>query len=77
MKKSQTQKLLELLNDNNWHDTPSILSTVYGSDHLGIARIGARVADLKKEGYKIESKPTRQRSIWQYRLLSDKQMQLL
>lgn len=53
MKKSQTQRLYELLLDGKSHRTDEILREVYGSEHLGIARIGARIADLKKLGHQI------------------------
>jgi hypothetical protein len=35
------------------HNTVEILREVYGSEHLGIARIGARINDLKKLGHNI------------------------
>lgn len=64
---SQTKKLLELLQDGNWHSTPEILEKVYGNEHLGIARIGARVYDISKHGHKIESRK-KDKTIWEYRL---------
>jgi hypothetical protein len=45
---SQAKLLYELLKDGRPHRTDEILRVVYGSEHQGIARIGARVADLKK-----------------------------
>jgi hypothetical protein len=51
--KSQTQKLYELLKDGERHSTREIQIFVYGSDHLGSARIAARIADLRKEGHDI------------------------
>lgn len=50
---SQTDRLEQLLLDGEPHRTDEILKAVYGSEHLGIARIGARIADLKKRGYVI------------------------
>ncbi len=44
---SQTEKLYELLKDGRPHRTDEILRVVYGSSHNGIARIGARISDLK------------------------------
>jgi hypothetical protein len=44
---TQTERLFNLLNDGKPHRTDEILRVVYGSEHNGIARIGARVADLK------------------------------
>lgn len=45
---SQADSLYKLLSDHRPHRTDEILRVVYGSEHLGIARIGARVADLKQ-----------------------------
>jgi hypothetical protein len=70
-KKSQVQKLHELLMDNKWHNTIEILESVYGIEHSGIARIGARVHDLKNLGYEIESRHTKKKGIWEYRLINE------
>lgn len=64
---SQTARLLTLLQDGAWHTTPEIQEKVYGADHLGIARIASRVADLKKEGHDIVSEKDAG-TIWKYRL---------
>jgi hypothetical protein len=45
---TQTESLYELLKDGLPHRTDEILRVVYGSEHNGLARIGARVDDLKK-----------------------------
>lgn len=66
--RSQKERLLSVLSDHAWHDTPEILERVYGGAHLGIARIGARIADLKADGHQIESKRL-DGSVWAYRLL--------
>ena len=50
---TQAARLLQLLKDFRPHRTDEILREVYGSEHLGIARIGARIADLKKLGHHI------------------------
>jgi hypothetical protein len=50
---TQTDRLLELLKDYKPHRTDEILREVYGSEHMGIARIGARINDLKKRGHNI------------------------
>jgi hypothetical protein len=50
---TQAERLLQLLKDGLPHRTDEILREVYGSEHLGIARIGARIADLKKLGHHI------------------------
>ena len=49
---NQTDKLYALLSDGKEHSTPEILRVVYGSEHLGIARISARVLDARKR-YKV------------------------
>lgn len=61
---SQTERLWLLLCDGNPHRTDEILLRVYGSEHAGIARIGARIADVKKKhdveirGYKDKQNPS-------------------
>lgn len=50
---SQKDKLLALLSDKEPHSTVEILHVVYGGEHLGLARVGARIYDLKAEGHKI------------------------
>jgi hypothetical protein len=53
---SQASRLYQLLSDHQWHSTPEILERVYGGSHLGIARIGARIHDLRSKGHDIEGK---------------------
>ena len=53
MKKSQTDRLFDLLSDGRPHSTIEILQRVYGGSHLGIARISARIYDIKKK-YGVE-----------------------
>ena|SRR3990167_7122827 len=65
---SQESRLLKLLSDGAWHDTPGILEEVYGSKHLGICRIGARIFGLKKQGHLIESRK-KEKTVWEYRLV--------
>lgn len=64
---SQKQKLLDLLGDGEWHTTPQIQKDVYGGDHLGVARISARILDLRSDGHLIESKKM-DKTIWAYKL---------
>ncbi len=52
-KPSQADRLLKLLSDGQPHSTIEILARVYGTGHSGVARIGARIADLKARGYDI------------------------
>ena len=67
---SQAKKLLALLSDHQWHSTVEILERVYGGSHLGIARIGARIWDLRNAGHQIEGKKHPEKpSIYQYRLV--------
>jgi len=67
---SQADKLLELLSDYQPHPTTEILEIVYGGEHKGIARIGARINDLKNKGYQIKSWPDREvKTIWHYQLI--------
>jgi hypothetical protein len=62
-KPSQAERLRILLSDGKPHSTPEILDRVYGVGHSGIARIGARIADLKEKGcviggWRDEDNPT-------------------
>src|SRR3990167_6967274 len=67
---SQTEKLLNLLSDGQEHRTDEILEKCYGADHLGIARIGARVDDLKRNGCIIEGRRgPAHRTLYFYRLV--------
>ncbi|MDE2106967.1 MAG: YigZ family protein [Patescibacteria group bacterium] len=64
---SQCEKLLNLLKDKKWHKTPAIVARVYGSEHMGLARLAARVLDLKNRGYDIESRLIKG-SLWAYKM---------
>lgn len=67
---TQKQRLLNLLRDGEWHTTIEILHTVYGQEgDKGIARAGARIWDLKADGYQIESRKANG-SIWEYRMIT-------
>ena len=52
-KSSQCKRLFELLRDGLAHNTIEICSEVYGGERLLLARVGARIFDLKKQGYDI------------------------
>ncbi len=55
---SQINLLYDLLYDGKPHRSDEILKIVYGSEHLGIARLAARVYDVKKRmGVMIKSWP--------------------
>jgi hypothetical protein len=45
---SQRERLKRVLEDGAPHRSDELLRVVYGSDHLGLARLAARVYDLKK-----------------------------
>lgn len=47
---SQKDKLYNLLSDGQAHSTPEIAEIVYGNEHLGLSRVGARINDLVKRG---------------------------
>jgi hypothetical protein len=74
---TQADRLYELLKDGKPHQTDEILRVVYGSEHMGIARIGARVADLKERGYQIlgRSDPENRKLYW-YKLLPPEPVKL-
>ena len=48
---SQANKIYDLLKDGRPHRTDEIMAVCYGGSHLGLARIGARIWDLKKQGH--------------------------
>src|ERR1700759_781828 len=81
MKKTQTERLYELLKDGLPHRTDEILRVVYGSEHQCIARIGARGADLKEEKWPGEFKCTiegykdpEKQALYFYKLIPPKQI---
>lgn len=67
---SQTEKLYELLKDGQEHSTIEIMEKVYGGSHLGLARVGARIYDIKKKyGVRIEGRTnTVNPTIYHYRM---------
>ena len=66
-KQSQKARLLKLLSDFCWHDTPNIMAVVYGVGHSGVCRISERIRELKEMGYQIESRKKSQ-TVQEYRL---------
>ena len=70
---SQKTKLFNLLKDGEPHRTDEILEIVYGNNRLGLARIGARIYDLKKEieeqGYTITGRHDVKRSLYWYQMI--------
>lgn len=65
---SQKEKLLAILSDGQWRDTPSILREVYRVGDKGIARVAARILDLRNDGHAIESR-RKAGAVWEYRLV--------
>lgn len=66
---SQSSRLFLLLSDGEPHSTIEIIEQVYGGSHLGLARVGARVYDLRREGYEIEGwKDKENPSIYWYQM---------
>lgn len=53
---TQKQRLLELLKDYKPHRTDEIMEKVYGGSHCGLARVGARIWDLKQDGKEISGR---------------------
>lgn len=70
---SQLNKLFILLQDNRPHSTVEICREVYGNEHAGLARVGARIWDLKKKyGLNIESRRDEKiKTIWWYCLINN------
>lgn len=64
---TQKQRLLMLLSDFCWHDTPSIMTAVYGVGHQGVCRISERIRELKADGHNIESRKKSQ-TVQEYKL---------
>jgi hypothetical protein len=66
---SQSERLLNLLKDGRPHRTDEILAKVYGSEHLGVARISARINDIKRQGYQITGyKDNRNTALYWYKM---------
>jgi hypothetical protein len=69
-KQSQTTRLLELLSDGKDHSTIDIMEKVYGAGHLGLARVGSRICDLRQSGHEIVGwKDKTNPSIYWYRMV--------
>lgn len=66
---SQADVMLRLLSDYQPHSTREIVERVYGLNAPSIARVGARIYDLKQQGHVIESWTDKEnRTIQWYRL---------
>lgn len=67
---SQIERLYDSLYSGEPKRSDILLKEVYGSEHLGIARLAARVHDLRKKGHIIKSwsDPEKQTLTW-YQLI--------
>lgn len=76
---TQADRLLELLRDGRPHSTVEILRAVYNlPENKGIARIGARIHDLRRKGHHIEGRPGKiNKSVWWYRLTPKEEAQTI
>lgn len=52
---SQVNRLLQILEDGKPHSSFDLAREIYNSDGPSLARLGARVWDVKKKGYAIRS----------------------
>ena len=68
--KSQTELLYDLLKDGRPHRTDQIQNLVYGNAHLGLARVGARIWDIKRKyNIEIDSWHDKQnKTLWWYQI---------
>ena len=70
---SQRERLLDLLKDGEPHSTIEILNEVYGVEHYGVARISARIIELRREGYLIDGwKDKEKKTVYWYRLVGSR-----
>jgi hypothetical protein len=83
MTMTQTERLYNLLKDGNPHRTDEILRIVYGSEHTGLARIGARVDDLKKGKWRgqvrceiVGHKDPQNQALYFYKLIPPRKIEL-
>jgi len=58
---SQTDKILNLLKDGKWHSTIEL--------HQICWRYGARLFDMREQGYKLEKRPSSVPKIEEWRLI--------
>lgn len=68
---SQVQRLLMVLLDGQPHSSFDLLKEVYEASGPTVARLGARVADIKGMGYDIDSwQDKTNKKMWWYQLKS-------
>lgn len=71
---SQVEKLSAALEDGRPHRSDELVAAVYGSAHLGLARLAARIHDLKArlpQGQTINSWRDREiETLWWYQIVT-------
>jgi hypothetical protein len=74
--KSHKQQVLEILKDGWPHRTDMITAKMFGTSdtaRTGLFRLGARIADLKQDGYNIKSyRDDDYKALWWYILIDEK-----
>lgn len=53
---SQTTRIFTFLSDGSWHSNFTLIKNIYKMNGPASARLAARIHDLKKRGYTIESR---------------------
>ncbi len=76
MKKSQLEKMWDLMRDGNPHSTYQIVAEVYDMSTTTIARVASRVFDMKKKyGVDINSWPDKDNpKMWWYQVVIKKEV---
>lgn len=66
---SQTERLINVLRDGKKHTVPELIKRVYKLNTPASARLSARIFDLRRKGYEINSDAVKGRAnIWWYQL---------
>jgi hypothetical protein len=65
--KSDSDRILDMLADGDWHSRRHMLRADLGAGHPGFT-LHSRVAELRKRGYEIECRHSGGRD-WEYRLV--------
>ena len=65
---SQSQRILLLLQDGAIHTVPDILRRCYNMHQASSARVGARIYDLKNQGWHIDTFHIKG-TTWAYQLI--------
>lgn len=68
--KSQKARILSMLQDHLWHTSVEIMHRVYNiKEDRGVCRIPARICELRKAGYEIDTDGKTSRTVCRYRLV--------